>query len=68
MSLENKLLNIKKSMSSTTIINCVHFKSYAGSPAERNDCDEILEINGNPLEDLAHQEIIDYIHEVYIYK
>ncbi|KAJ6222221.1 hypothetical protein RDWZM_000766 [Blomia tropicalis] len=34
-----------------------------GSPADRNDCDEILEINGNSLSNLAHQEIIDYIHE-----
>ena len=35
-----------------------------GSPADRNDCDEILEINGHSLERLSHQEIIDYILEV----
>jgi len=35
-----------------------------GSAAERSDCDEILEINGKSLEDAAHQEIVEYIHQV----
>ncbi|CAG2168180.1 unnamed protein product [Oppiella nova] len=34
-----------------------------GSPAERSDCDEILEINGKSLEDSTHQQIIHHIHQ-----
>ncbi|RWS06301.1 MAGUK p55 subfamily member 5-like protein [Dinothrombium tinctorium] len=34
-----------------------------GSAAERNDCDEILEINGRNLENATHQQIIQYIHQ-----
>ena len=35
-----------------------------GSPADRPDCDEVLEINGRNLEDASHQHIIHYIHQV----
>ncbi|OTF72097.1 hypothetical protein BLA29_014198 [Euroglyphus maynei] len=35
------------------------------SPADRKDCDEILEVNGNNLDHLSHKEIIDYIHQDY---
>lgn len=35
-----------------------------GSPADRTDCDEILEVNGKTLEDLEHAQIIEYIHQV----
>ncbi|UXI21562.1 unnamed protein [Sarcoptes scabiei] len=34
-----------------------------GSPADRKDCDEILEVNGNNLDNMTHQEIINYIHQ-----
>ncbi|XP_075585433.1 MAGUK p55 family member stardust isoform X2 [Dermatophagoides farinae] len=34
-----------------------------GSPAERKDCDEILEVNGNNLDNMSHKQIIDYIHQ-----
>ncbi|RWS30616.1 membrane-associated guanylate kinase: WW and PDZ domain-containing protein 1-like protein [Leptotrombidium deliense] len=35
-----------------------------GSAAERNDCDEILEINGKNLENATHQQIIQHVHQV----
>ena len=35
-----------------------------GSPADRPDCDEVLEINGRNLENASHQHIIQYIHQV----
>lgn len=33
-----------------------------GCAAEKNDYDEILEINGKLLENSTHQEIVDHIH------
>lgn len=36
----------------------------SGSPADRPDCDEVLEINGRSLENATHQHIIQYIHQV----
>lgn len=38
-----------------------------GSAAERKDCDEILEINGESLETATHQEIIQYINQVSLF-
>lgn len=37
-----------------------------GSPADRKDCDEILEINGKSLGqgNTKHAEIVQHIHEV----
>ena len=35
-----------------------------GSPADRPNCDEVLEINGRTLNDANHQDIIQYIHQV----
>ena len=38
-----------------------------GSPADKADlevADEILEINGKPLQDSSHTEVINHIHNV----
>lgn len=38
---------------------------HQGSPADRDDCDEILQINGKSFTDnVSHAEIVQHIHEV----
>lgn len=45
-------------------LHLIQSTSSTGSPADRSDCDEVLEINGRSLDDANHQDIIQYIHQV----
>lgn len=48
-------------------IICVCFSLSAGSPADEVDLkigDEIMEVNGEPLDGATHTEIIAHIHRV----